>query len=263
MVTATVLAPNPLGDVLGDDDRLGRQFDLLQGSVAVLRRNDSVRRIDRADLEPISDALIDLLGRKRDVLVFGMAFLAANGPLGSLLSLGLLSRGLDQIAGGWLGGVAGVFLSGRPGLSQLGVLGLGFLQAPLQPGVAFFELTVFGFQFPAASLGLAAALDPAPEVHHSSTEKLSKIRAQRIKPNALGRQGAPLETVIATAPTAHAHTLPISSRVTGSCKAVGLDERFGQRQILPIDETRRSQRQNRTIPVTVHRLVIVKQRKES
>jgi hypothetical protein len=72
MVTVTVLAPNPLGDMFGDDDRLWGQFDLLQGSVAILRRNDPMRWINWTDPEPISDTLIDLVGRKRDVLMLGI-----------------------------------------------------------------------------------------------------------------------------------------------------------------------------------------------
>src|SRR5665811_1681716 len=48
MVTVTVLTPNPLGDVLGDHDRLIRQIDLLQD--CLLYTSDAADDLTRVDL---------------------------------------------------------------------------------------------------------------------------------------------------------------------------------------------------------------------
>src|SRR5260370_30673623 len=112
MGTVAVSALNAVSGVLGDNNRLGSQFDLLQASLAVFGRDNAVGGIDRADAQAIGNVLIDLVGRKRSVLVLEMAFLAANPPLGLLGSPALLGRGFDNVTGGRFGGVAGVFLGG-------------------------------------------------------------------------------------------------------------------------------------------------------
>jgi hypothetical protein len=48
-----------MGRVLGDDNGFGSQFDLLQRSLAALRRDNSVRRIDGANAQPMGEPQVN------------------------------------------------------------------------------------------------------------------------------------------------------------------------------------------------------------
>ena len=107
------------GDVLRDDEGLVDQFDLLEDFLLAWDHHQIMAGIDRAALERMSLAVINLLRGKGRSLVPGMAWLSSD--FAAVVPARFPGGCFDNVTGGRLGGVARVLVGRSQRFHQLRV----------------------------------------------------------------------------------------------------------------------------------------------
>ena len=113
VITPAVITPNAVSGVFDDRKGVLHQLDLLEGPLVflVLRRANPVGGIDRAALQTVGDATVDLIRSKGWPLVLGMPLLAADPSLA--LFPAPLFLGFDNVTGGRLGRISRMLAGSR------------------------------------------------------------------------------------------------------------------------------------------------------